>query len=566
MAITFHQQPATYSPSDNPLVFVFSSNQTAQPNFFFRIRTKYNGNQVSVDDVFPQVGSRAMFDASNIMKQLAIQPELKNQVFWSRNLERLNIEVIEFYGTTPVAQASLESDTIRFWKSSVSEYRFTKGFADYVTGERLALTRMPRGKRHKLIKGQDTGVSYITRGLTGCQGLKVFNAVGDVIGVVNVNCAFNNVFTYATGQAPTLADFATQIGLTLINGAKFGDTIVFDNVGYELFGGEFSGVLNLTGFLKCSALIIGVDVFNQNTLEKVFLPICQSVSGTTFQDNSITHFYAPELQFILENSNFSQNNIQYFNAPVLQQIGFTTADNDVFLDTTGNNITVILPAIHQTSNAGGLEGDLDYLDDNNTVTFDWDGQEFPDWISEEKEFTVVNLNSALIATAAGVSEDDIAFVEVVIDGAETLTFEYWSGCGEAHELVWMNDLGGFDCFLFEHNKRLSGEAQGFEYIKPFGQWANQLWSFNLQDAGIKTMFTKQTDKGLIATDYITQEDQNFLVETFKSPFHLLYGTNADPLPIVPTQRRFEFEQRRFEELISTEIVFDFCNQNYGLTL
>jgi hypothetical protein len=80
------------------------------------------------------------------------------------------------------------------------------------------------------------------------------------------------------------------------------------------------------------------------------------------------------------------------------------------------------------------------------------------------------------------------------------------------------------------------------------------------------MFTKQTDKGLIATDYITQEDQNFLVETFKSPFHLLYGTNADPLPIVPTQRRFEFEQRRFEELISTEIVFDFANQNYGLTL
>ena len=564
MAITFHQQPATYSPSDNPLVFVFSSNQTGQPNFFFRVRTKYNGNQVSVDDVFPQVGSRAMFDASHLMKQLAIQPKLKNQVFWSRNLERLSIEVFEFYGNPAVEQSSEPSNTILIWKSCVSEYRFTKGFADYVTGERLALTRMPRGKRHKLIKGQDTGVSYITRGLSGCQGLKVFNAVGDVIGVVNVNCAYANVFNYATGQAPTLADFATQIGFTLINGAKFGDTIVFDNVGYEVGDYAFADS-NLNGFFKCSGGNFDNYAFAKNSIEKVYLTQNFTSGENVLDDNNITHVFV-ENGVLLGDSFFLLNNLQYINIRSVLNIGSTTGDNSVFATNTGNNITVIAPSIHQTSNGGGLEGDLQYLDDENTVDFDWDGDEFPDWISEEKEFTVVNLNSALIATAAGVSEDDIAFVEVVIDGAETLTFEYWSGCGEAHELLWMNDLGGFDCFLFEHNKRLSGEAQGFEYIKPFGQWANQLWSFNLQDAGIKTMFTKQTDKGLIATDYITQEDQNFLVETFKSPFHLLYGTNADPLPIVPTQRRFEFEQRRFEELISTEIVFDFANQNYGLTL
>jgi hypothetical protein len=564
MAVTFHQIPAAYSTSDNPLVFVFSSNQTAQPNFFFRVRTKYNGNIVSVDDVFPQVGARAMFDASHVMKQLAIQPALKNQVFWSRNLERLNIEVFEHYGNPPVQQGSLESDTIRIWKACVSEYRFTKGFSDYVTGERLALTRQPRGKRHKLIKGQDTGVSYITRGLSGCQGLKVFNAVGDVIGVVNVNCAYNNVFNYAAGQAPTLAAFEAQIGFSLINGAKFGDTIVFDNVGYSVGNNAFQND-NLTGFFKCSAGGFGKSCFAGNSIEKVYLTQNFTVDETVFIGNDITHVFV-ENGNILGNGMFDDNNLQYINIRSLLNIGATTGDDQVFFNTTGNNVTVIAPSIHQTSNGGGLEGDLAYLDANNTVTFVWDGDEVPTWIATEKEFTVVNLNSALIATAAGVSENDIAFVEVVINGAETLTFEYWSGCGEAHELVWMNDLGGFDCFLFEHNKRLSGEVQGFDYIKPFGQWANQLWSFNLQDAGIKTVFTRQTDKGLIATDYISQEDQNFLVETFKSPFHLLYGTNSDTLPIVPTQRRFEFEQRRFEELISTEIVFDFANQNYGLTL
>jgi hypothetical protein len=564
MAITYHQQPSTYSPSDNPLVFVFSSNQTSQPNFFFRVRTKYNGNVVSVDDVFPQVGTRAMFDASHVMKQLAIQPALKNQVFWSRNLERLNIEVFEHYGNPPTEQSSEPSNTILIWKSSVSEYRFTKGFADYVTGERLALTRQPRGQRHKLIKGQDTGVTYITRGLSGCQGVKVFNAVGEIIGVVNVNCAYNNVFNYAAGQAPTLAAFEAQIGFPLINGAKFGDTIVFDNVGYTVGNSAFENV-GLTGFLKCSAGNFDNVAFAKNSIEKVYLTQNFTSGQGVFNQNSITHLFV-ENGVLLGDDMFPINSLEYVNIQNVLDIGTSTGDNNVFSLNTGNNVTVIAPSIHQTSNAGGLEGDLQVLVNNNTVTFDWDGQEVPDWISEEKEFTVVNLNSALIATAAGVNEDDIAFVEVVIDGAETLTFEYWSGCGEAHELVWMNDLGGFDCFLFEHNKRLSGEVQGFEYIKPFGQWANQLWSFNLQDAGIKTVFTRQTDKGLIATDYISQGDQNFLVETFKSPFHLLYGTNSDPLPIVPTQRRFEFEQRRFEELISTEIVFDFTNQNYGLTL
>jgi hypothetical protein len=516
--------------------------------------------------VFPQAGSKAMFDASHFMKQIAIQPALKNQVFWSRNLERLNLEVIEFYGTTPVAEASLESDTIRIWKSCVSEYRFTQGFADYVTGERLALTRQPRGKRHKLIKGQDTGVSYITRGLSGCQGVKVFNAVGDVIGVVNVNCAYNNVFNYNTGQAPTLADFEVQIGFPLINGAKYGDTIVFDNVGYVLDTFEQFAEVGLSGFFKCSAIELISEIFGSNYITHLYLPDCENIINNSFGGNAQLAFVYMPLCESVGNSCFNSDNIQYFNAPIIQAFGASTGNSAVFNGNIGNNVTVIVPSIHETSNAGGLEGDLQYLDDENTVDFVWDGQEVPDWVATEKEFTVVNLNSALIATAAGVSEDDIAYVEVVIDGAETLIFEYWSGCGEAHELVWMNDLGGFDCFLFEHNKRLSGEAQGFDYIKPFGQWVSNVWTFNLQNSGVKTMFTKQTDKGLIATDYITQDDQNFLVETFKSPFHVLYGTNADPLPIVPTQRRFELEQRRFEELISTEIVFDFANQNYGLTL
>jgi hypothetical protein len=177
-----------------------------------------------------------------------------------------------------------------------------------------------------------------------------------------------------------------------------------------------------------------------------------------------------------------------------------------------------------------------------------------------------NLKASIVASELSIADpNDIKFVTIETDDSETLTFEYWDGCFDAHSLLWLNDMGSFDTFIFEHNKRLSGDVQGFDYIKPFGAWSGTDFVFNLQNAGIKTVFTRQTDKGLIATDYIGQNNQNFLTETFKSPIHILYSTTDSPKPINPTARRFELEQSRFEELISLEMTYDYSNSNYGIT-
>jgi hypothetical protein len=64
----------------------------------------------------------------------------------------------------------------------------------------------------------------------------------------------------------------------------------------------------------------------------------------------------------------SLSNLNFDN---VDNYGITTEADSVFLDITGNNITVTAKTIHQTSNGGNLEGDLQYLADNNTVTFIW---------------------------------------------------------------------------------------------------------------------------------------------------------------------------------------------------
>jgi hypothetical protein len=191
---------------------------------------------------------------------------------------------------------------------------------------------------------------------------------------------FANIFNYATGQAPTLADFATQIGFTLINGAKFGDTIVFDNVGYSVADNAFQND-NLVGFFKSSSGGFGKSCFATNNIEKVYLTQNFTADDTVFLENNITHIFI-ENALILGFGMFDDNNLQYINIRSVLDIGGSTGDDFVFQLNTGNNITVIAPSIHETSNAGGLEGDLQYLDDENTVDFDWDGDEVPTWISD----------------------------------------------------------------------------------------------------------------------------------------------------------------------------------------
>jgi hypothetical protein len=209
---------------------------------------------------------------------------------------------------------------------------------------------------------------------------QAFVSIGERLDMPFTLNRFANIFNYATGQAPTLAAFEAQIGFPLINGAKFGDTIVFDNVGYSVANNAFQDD-NLTGFFKCSAGGFGKACFSGNNIEKVYLTQNFTSDDTVFTINDITHVFV-ENGLILGNGMFQNNNLQYINIRSVLNIGETTADDFVFQPITGNNITVIAPSIHETSNAGGLEGDLQYLDDENTVTFDWDGDEVPTWISD----------------------------------------------------------------------------------------------------------------------------------------------------------------------------------------
>lgn len=126
MAITFHNIPKTYALSDSPLMYRFSSNNTTEANFSYIVKTYFNGALISTDKVFPEVGIYAHWDASGVIKNVALTPVLYSSL-WQDNtmLKAIKINVTESYGEPVALQATLDSTTTYTFKGKVPSDEFS---------------------------------------------------------------------------------------------------------------------------------------------------------------------------------------------------------------------------------------------------------------------------------------------------------------------------------------------------------------------------------------------------------------------------------------------------------
>lgn len=123
MAVTIHDSPDTYTPSDNPIVWKFSSDQTAQSNFSFVVELYVDGVLDSNHEIFLESGIYAHFDASEKMTPLTPSAEVgqTDLVTDASNHREVYIKVFERYGTPPSNQASSTSSTINTFKACLSD-------------------------------------------------------------------------------------------------------------------------------------------------------------------------------------------------------------------------------------------------------------------------------------------------------------------------------------------------------------------------------------------------------------------------------------------------------------
>ena len=109
MAITFHTSPQSFTPGSNPVVWTFSSNQTAQANFSYIVEVYINTILHSTHQVFQQNGIYAKFNASEIARGLLSSPLITDGTLvtlYSSANRLISLTVYEQYGTPPVIHAS----------------------------------------------------------------------------------------------------------------------------------------------------------------------------------------------------------------------------------------------------------------------------------------------------------------------------------------------------------------------------------------------------------------------------------------------------------------------------
>jgi hypothetical protein len=364
MAVTFHDIPAAYSTTDNPLLYRFSSNQTAQANFSFIVKTYYNGSLVHTDKVFPEVGIYAHWDASNVVTYLAEKPTLKNSLhIEAGTIKSLYITVTENYGTPPVNQATAASSLTQVFKGRLSD-------SDWIA-----------------------------------------------------------------------TDFATQ----------------------------YRNVRFLTNSpLREKTILRGVDSY---------------------------------LSLLV-----------YDGAKLLTMRFYSATGSLLHTYTT-------------------------------TLTF---------------QIWQMNVKSSLLTTTAGVPDiNAVAYFTVQIGTSETYTFRYHDEtCYDAHQLLWINEFGCPDQFVFSHNNIVKGTTKYDSYKKKFGAWSGNSYVFDLNNSGMRNFFTQVEEKGEIVSGWLTEQEQHYLTEMYRSPFHVLFNAVGDKINIRLLDASYEYKDQDYEELFNEIVTYE----------
>jgi hypothetical protein len=157
MAVTIHQTPKSFNPSDNPVVWTFSSDQTAQPNFVYVVQLYINDTLVANELAFPENNINARFDASGYASNACSIPTIGDDLIAdAANYCEVRITVVERYGTPPADQANSAASNVVCWKAKMFDDDWIDWTpADYIyNGPGLWLTNYPETMKVRLADEQ----------------------------------------------------------------------------------------------------------------------------------------------------------------------------------------------------------------------------------------------------------------------------------------------------------------------------------------------------------------------------------------------------------------------------
>ena len=138
-------------------------------------------------------------------------------------------------------------------------------------------------------------------------------------------------------------------------------------------------------------------------------------------------------------------------------------------------------------------------------------------------------------------------------------------CYNGKNVVWLNKFGAYDTFTFTYNNILKSDIQSKSYGKKFGSFDGTTYSLDTKDTGSLTYLKTITDKIQIVSDWLTQAEQNFLVQVYESPLvYINEGTLYENIEIENSS--YQFKQAEHEELFNEIIDAKFTHSRKSINI
>jgi hypothetical protein len=204
------------------------------------------------------------------------------------------------------------------------------------------------------------------RGNTSC---------GDVVNYNYLKLTFDNIANVPVTNASSVSDWNTFFNLPT-SGTPFtlvtvvGNTVkLYGGSGIKIIDNLFEDNTHLLKFEDISGCITeaGEECFLGCTMTNLNLPSLVSVGFRCFADTHVTNLIFPSLQTIATQA-FWDCTFTSLALPICILLGATIGNDSIFLGVATCTITLTIPAVLMTCNGGAPDGDIQYLQANNTVT------------------------------------------------------------------------------------------------------------------------------------------------------------------------------------------------------
>ena len=133
-------------------------------------------------------------------------------------------------------------------------------------------------------------------------------------------------------------------------------------------------------------------------------------------------------------------------------------------------------------------------------------------------------------------------------------------CNGYTRFAWTNQYGMWDYYNIYNPERKNTDIKRDTYSRPFERYEDCYAIYDVSNRGERQYMTQYTDKFTIATDFIDEQNANWLTEMFTS--NDVYVQNGNQfLPINITNAGYSWNNNTFRnKLFQYEITYEYANQ------